>query len=124
MKKQRSLVHGTRAGTPADERDPVATWRGWLDHQYDPGYWVGERVPPIVLGPRPNPLGYLLVLLGSLGIGVLAVGWAVGHGPAGDGSPVLGTLAYGAAMVLLITAGLALLRPRTRPTRRGPRGHR
>ena len=37
----------------------------WQDHRYDPGSFLGGRIHPILLAPRPNKFGYLLVILGS-----------------------------------------------------------
>jgi len=38
----------------------------WQEHQYDPGYWTGGRIPPFLLGKRPNKMGYTILVLGFL----------------------------------------------------------
>lgn len=47
------------------ERNPAPEYTEWVEHQYDPGYWVG-RIPPFLrAGPKDrqrNPYGYLLVV--------------------------------------------------------------
>lgn len=40
----------------------------WLDHRYDPGYFTGGNVDPLLRARRPNPLGYLYLLVGPLGL--------------------------------------------------------
>jgi len=32
------------------EPPSVRRWREWLNHQYEPGYWVGPRIPPFLIG--------------------------------------------------------------------------
>jgi hypothetical protein len=36
----------------------------WQDHRYDFGYFMGGRIHPVLLAPRPNKLGYLLIISG------------------------------------------------------------
>ena len=38
----------------------------WQEHQYDPGYWTRGRIPPFLLGKRPNKMGYTILVLGFL----------------------------------------------------------
>ncbi len=33
----------------------------WQDHLYDPGYFTGGNIDPLLTGPRPNKYGYLLI---------------------------------------------------------------
>ena len=42
--------------------------KDWLDHRYDPGYFTGGNIHPLLKAKRPNKYGYFLVLsgLGSL----------------------------------------------------------
>jgi hypothetical protein len=37
----------------------------WQDHRYDPGYYLGGKIHPILAAQRPNKYGYYLVI-GSL----------------------------------------------------------
>ncbi len=42
--------------------NPIQSFTEWQDHQYDPGYWTGGRIPPYLLGKRPNKMGYILIV--------------------------------------------------------------
>jgi hypothetical protein len=33
-------------GSKKEERDPIADYKEWSDHRYDPGYFTGGRLPP------------------------------------------------------------------------------
>ncbi len=52
------------------DRDGLGNWIDWQDHQYLPAYWVGGKVPPNLLGKRPNKFGYLLL---ATGVGTLLI---------------------------------------------------
>lgn len=61
------------------EDDAVAEWGEWLDHQYDPGYYTGGRIPPFLRNRgRPSAFGYVLLVFGALtlllGVGTLLAG--------------------------------------------------
>jgi hypothetical protein len=32
------------------ERDPIADYKEWTEHRYDPGYFTGGRLPPGIRG--------------------------------------------------------------------------
>ena len=68
----------------------------WQEHQYDPGYWTGGRIPPFLLGKRPNKMGYTYLVLGFL----LLISSVVSR------EVIMFLLAAG-----LIAVGLVLLRP-------------
>ena len=38
----------------------------WQENQYNPGYWTGGKIPPYLLGKRPNKMGYSYLVLGLL----------------------------------------------------------
>jgi hypothetical protein len=47
--------------------DPAPEYTEWIQHQYDPGYWLGGRVPPYLRreqtkNSRGNRYGWLLLL--------------------------------------------------------------
>ena len=46
--------------------DPIARLMEWQDHRYDPGYFVGARIHPVLSGRRRNRFGYLLIISGSV----------------------------------------------------------
>jgi hypothetical protein len=54
--------------------EPVAVqeWREWSSHQYDPGYWTAGKIPPFLKSKRLNGYGYVLVLIGFIGILMLS----------------------------------------------------
>jgi hypothetical protein len=47
--------------------DPFADLREWQDHRYDPGYFLGGRIHPILKGSRPNRYGWVLLIGGLFG---------------------------------------------------------
>ena len=51
---------------PGSINDPIRRLMEWQDHRYDPGYFLGGRIHPILLAPRPNKFGYLLIISGSV----------------------------------------------------------
>jgi hypothetical protein len=82
----------------------VRQWREWSSHQYDPGYWTAGRIPPFLKGNRLNRFGYVLVLIGFIGVVMLA-------GPIARGSIARGASDAGGAVVLaaLILCGAMVL---------------
>ena len=68
----------------------------WQEHQYDPGYWTGGRIPPYLLGKRPNKMGYTWLVLGFLWLVISIV----------SGEVIMFLLGAG-----LIAVGVVLLRP-------------
>jgi hypothetical protein len=49
---------------PAEDTDPFHDLKDWQDHRYDPGYFTGGNVHPLLKAKRPNKYGYFLVLSG------------------------------------------------------------
>jgi hypothetical protein len=47
--------------------DPFADMREWQDHRYDPGYFLGGRIHPILKAGRPNRYGWVLLVIGAFG---------------------------------------------------------
>jgi hypothetical protein len=83
----------------------------WQNHQYDPYYYTGRRIPPFYKGPRPNKFGYGLLLMGI--IFVLASLFAIGSAMKDNGLDVASlTIAVflGALGATQIVSGLRLLR--------------
>src|SRR3954468_7261843 len=67
----------------ADEPDPFADYIEWAEHRYDPGYYLGGKLPPHLrsasLGPRARRrAGVLIGLLGMtmLNGGLMTLGRA------------------------------------------------
>lgn len=51
--------------TKQDKQDHLEDMREWQAHQFDPGYYTGGRVPPILKKPaKPVILGVLFMLGG------------------------------------------------------------
>lgn len=81
-RKQRN--HSRRGPRQVD--DAVGEWSGWLDHQYDPGYYTGGRIPPFMRRPehaahgrRPSRLGHVFIVTGAFTLlGTIAVAVAGG----------------------------------------------
>ena len=52
---------------PFQPPDPAPDYTEWTQHRYDPGYWLGGRIPPHLKrqsggAGRRNPYGILLLL--------------------------------------------------------------
>jgi hypothetical protein len=65
---------------PADQKDPVAWAVEHNEHRYDPGYWTGGRLHPVLRAGRSNRYG-LYLLFGSfitLGVGAFAASAGMG----------------------------------------------
>jgi hypothetical protein len=45
-----------------DNRDPLPKALEWQDHRYDPGYYLGGKIDPMLTARRPNKHGYYLVI--------------------------------------------------------------
>jgi len=94
---------------PAKQRDPVAWAIEHDEHRYDPGYWTGGRIHPVLRAGRPNRYGFYLII-GSfltLGIGAFAASTSGGSGLA------IFLLCAGISAVQL-AAGWALVRHRSK----------
>jgi len=94
-------------------RDPFADYIEWTQHRYDPGYYLGGRIPPHLrkanLGwkGRRNA-GVLLLVSGALGLaGILPYAALMGAG----------ALLEASVPVLVIAAGVAMLRTHNRADR-------
>lgn len=96
----------------AEGRDPFEGIREAQDHRYDPGYFTGGNIDPMLAAPRPNRYGWLLLVIG---VAILALVWSI---PRGDTAlwRVLGTTAFA---LLYVVAGIKLLRRRRETRRRG-----
>jgi hypothetical protein len=103
-------------------RDPFADYIEWTEHRYDPGYYLGGRIPPHLkkasLGPKGRRNGgILLILSGILGAGEVVV-YAEDWGGAFIGAiwPTL-LLAAGTVMLLSSKTKTASKTSRTQTTR-------
>ena len=84
------------------KREPI---RGWETHRFDPA-------PPLLTASRPNPFGWVLIIGGLVGLGLLTLGrshW-------GD-LEWWQWLSVWAGDILFLAAGLRLLRPMSRRRR-------
>jgi hypothetical protein len=90
------------------EPDPFAEIREWQDHRLDPGYFTGGRIHPMYRSRKPNPWGWVLVVIG--GLSAVYAPLAVSAG-----KPLFEGIWAGALAVLWIMAGVRLVR--------GPRKH-
>ncbi|HET9016000.1 MAG TPA: hypothetical protein VFN57_10420 [Thermomicrobiaceae bacterium] len=106
-KRQRSHARrGPRATEQPD--DAVRGWSEWLDHQYDPGYYVGGRVPPRLRRTgRRSPYGYVLLVTGGIVAAPVVISAVRGAGVSLPGPAVVLVIA-----ALSMGAGLRLVRPR------------
>jgi hypothetical protein len=51
---------------PKAEGDPFERIREAQDHRYDPGYFTGGQIDPLLTGARPNRYGWVLLITGIL----------------------------------------------------------
>ncbi|HET7034619.1 MAG TPA: hypothetical protein VFI42_02965 [Thermomicrobiaceae bacterium] len=104
MSRRRGNAHKHAARQPARQQraseatddDAIAEWGEWLDHQYDPGYYTGGRIPPFLRNRGGSSLyGYLLLFFGGLGL-LFGIAGLTGGQPAS-----------GLIIVIVISAALA-----------------
>jgi hypothetical protein len=109
-------------GKKRKQRDAIEEWIEYQDHIFDPGYWAG-RIPPGLLGKRPNKGGYLLVAAGTINLALLLVPLLASAVASGtlrfDWSGVLAIGFFGGLSALLIASGIVLLRDPRRGSRSG-----
>ena len=93
--------------------DPFGRIREWQNHRYDPGYFTGGQIDPLLTSPRPNRYGWVLIITG-LFFGAMI--FSTSNWSDAQWWQWLLMLGY---LLLLVSAGVKLLR-------RGPRsaGHR
>lgn len=54
-----------------EDDDPFHDLKEWQDHRYDPGYFTGGKIHPLLTARRPNKYGYVLIFT-ALGLLVFA----------------------------------------------------
>ncbi|NIN67266.1 MAG: hypothetical protein GTO63_21720 [Anaerolineae bacterium] len=118
-------------GKRRKRKTSIDDWVEWQDHIFVPGYWTGGRIPPFLLGKRPNKVGYILLAQGLFCLTVLALWfgvWLARSEPPWtldlEWNNVLALAFLGGVGALQIASGVALLRkPRSKKTRHksGPR---
>jgi len=60
--------------------DPIAEYKDWSEHRYDPGYFTGGRLPPTIrayqkiLKPRDKRVLLVLLMIAGL-VAVLGAIW-------------------------------------------------
>ncbi len=97
---------------PSAPVDPAAAdWHDLQEHQYVPGHYTGNRLPPHVWQPRPGKIGYLFLALGGISTLMLLVALVVSAYAIGN--VTFGVfLGPGLLALLLIASGYSLLRKR------------
>jgi hypothetical protein len=92
--------------------DPFADWREAQDHRYDPGYWLGGRIDPLIRAShksnRPNKYGWVLLVSGFFTVATTVP--SLGGGA--SASDILDSLLFLAFGVVLIAAGVRMVQPR------------
>lgn len=131
----RRRVHGSTRGrhhaefpSPEDpiSRDPdgaISRYKEWVEHRYDPGYYLGGRLPPLIRalqGETPGAEMYGAVLI-AFGLGSIfwaaATVWEAGLDRSGAFVTSVFTILLG---VLMLGAGVTAVR-RARRRRRAPK---
>lgn len=84
--------------------DPLGKYREWLDHRYDPGYFLGGRIHPLLTARRPNQYGWILVAFGIANL--IGIGRSLASPAAVESWTFIG----GLPGLLFLWVGLRLLR--------------
>lgn len=94
--------HRRRAPAP----DPAPDYTEWVRHRYDPGYYLGGRIPPYLKRKRDgNSWGW--VLIGGALVGLVLL---IGENRQTTGpEKILGTMFASAAALLQLLAGIRLI---------------
>ncbi len=112
---------------PKERQDPIAALEEWHNHQYTPGHYIGGRLPPYLLGKRPNLYGCILLATGLSLAGIIvldaimriAQGASPASGSVSNWTSLLDSVPAGILSVgiiaILILSGIKLLR---RPSKR------
>ncbi|GEM_PF-2695006 len=103
-------------------KSSIDTYEEWLEHQYDPGYYLGGRIPSYLLGKRPNKWGYAPLTTGFLFSILFVVVFLVSRPTRFDLRLLIGCVAAGGFVALQLASGLILLRkPRERDRHKRPK---
>jgi phosphotransferase system glucose/maltose/N-acetylglucosamine-specific IIC component len=94
--------------------DPFERIREAQDHRYDPGFFTGGNIDPMLAAPRPNRYGWVLLIIG---IAFLAVVLSIPRSDISWWRFFLGI----AFALLYVAAGIKLVRRRRETLRRGGR---
>ncbi|MBZ4647439.1 MAG: hypothetical protein JG777_2928 [Clostridia bacterium] len=79
----------------------------WQNHQYDPGYYTGGRIPPYIKKPeRPKLFGWTLLIAGICS-GLVAIIAFIHNFTTGE---LLSMLVAGFVITIQIVAGIRLLK--------------
>ena len=103
---------------PKERQAPIAALEEWHDHQYTPGHYIGGRLPPHLLGKRPNKYGCALLASGISLAGLIMldaiVRIAQGASPFPDSMSLLvavpASILTVGVIAIPILAGIKLLR--------------
>jgi hypothetical protein len=58
-------------------RDPIAEYIEWSNHRYDPGYYLGGKLPPYLRKESLSPGARRLVGVSLTVSALLALGWFI-----------------------------------------------
>jgi hypothetical protein len=59
----------------SDRKNPFGDLIEWQDHRYDPGYFTGGKIHPLLRSRRPNKYGYVLIAGGCMMLFATIAGW-------------------------------------------------
>ena len=83
----------------SDPEDLAGRWREIQNNRYNPGYWTGGKIDPVITALRPNRHGYVELASGALTLFLAAA----------VGAPVPLRFVLGLLGFISITAGIKLL---------------
>jgi hypothetical protein len=84
--------------------DPVERLMEWQEHRYDPGYYTGGKIHPLLRARRPNKSGYVLIVCGLLYTIPMILTLR------SDPMPWYPILVWAPILVLIVLAGFRLIR--------------
>jgi hypothetical protein len=97
--------------------DPFAEIQEWQDHRYDPGYFLGGRIHPVLKSGRPNRYGWVLLVIGAFGFVMI---FSFPHGE----NPWWQYLIAAGLFIVYFVAGVKLLRRQPGGSPRSSSHHR
>lgn len=91
------------------EKNYIDELNEWQNHQYDPGHFLGGKIPIWIREPgRPKLLGASFLITGV--IAIVAIGYSFISKQLGNITEITGSIVYLLFSVLCVLFGIKLLR--------------
>ena len=106
MRKRKRFQHRNKNRSTND--NPIERLYEWQEDRYDPGYFIGGNIHPLISGPRPNKYGYLLIASGLMTVIIMVLALKAGQ------LPLYEVFVLTPLIVLVFVAGFKLIRKQNR----------